>query len=103
MCTDPINEITSFKITECVKPLHPLCKMVLSMNEIKNLEMIYKQLYPTKVTENISHFTFKANKVVLNNEIIGSVCSRSKKASIIGAYWPSEGSSSVLLIILGFK
>ena len=28
---------------------------------------------------------------MLNNEIIGSVFSQSKKVSVIGAYWPSEG------------
>lgn len=96
MCTAPINQITSFKITECVKPLHPICKKVLSMNEIKDLEAMYKQLYPMQTIESISHFTFKVNRVMLNNEIIGSVCSRSKKASVIGAYWPSEGSLSAI-------
>lgn len=94
MCTDPIYEITSFKITECVRPLHPICKKVLTMSEIKDLETMYKQLYPTKVIESISHFTFKVSRVMLNNDIIGSVCSRSKKASVIGAFWPSEGSVS---------
>ena len=80
-------------MTEFVKPLHPVHEMVLSMNELECLETMYKQLYPTKVIGHISHFTLKANKVILNNEIIGSVCSHSKKASVIGAYWPSEGSS----------
>ena len=96
MCTAPINQITSFKITECVKPLHPISKKVLSMNEIKDLEVMYKQLYPTQVIESVSHFTLKVNRVMLNNEILGSVCSRSKKASVIGAYWPSEGSLSAI-------
>ena len=96
MCTDPISEIISFKITECVKPLHPVWKKALSMEEIKDLETMYNQLHPTEVIESISHFVFKVNRVMLNNEIIGSVCSRSKKASVIGAYWPSEGSLSAI-------
>ena len=37
MGTDPINEITSFKKNKFVKPLHPLLKMILSMNEIKHI------------------------------------------------------------------
>ena len=96
MCTDPINQITSFNITKSVKPLHPISKKVLSMNEVKDLKALYTQLYPNQAIENISHFTYKANRVMLNNEIIGSVCSQSKKASVIGAYWPSEGLLSAL-------
>ena len=58
--------------------------------------LLYTQLYPNQAIENISHFTYKANRVMLNNEIIGSVCSQSKKASVIGAYWPCEGLLSAL-------
>lgn len=60
--------------------------MALSMNEIKDLETMYKQLHPSKTIESISDFMFKVNRVMLNNEIIGSACSHSRKASVIGAY-----------------
>ena len=66
------------------------------MNEVKDLKALYAQLYLNQAIKNISHFTFKVNRVMLNNEIIGSVCSHSKKASVIGAYWPSEGLLSAL-------
>ena len=63
------------------------------MTECKYLETVYQQLYQAKQIDNLSHFYLHANKVVLNDDIIGSVSSRNKKASVIGAYWPSKGST----------
>ena len=100
MSTGPITEIDTFQISKNIKILHPISKRALNMTECKYLEMVYTQLYPSKQIDSISHFYLHANKVVLNDEIIGSVCSCNKKASMICAYWPSKGST---LSILNFK
>ena len=93
MSTGPITEIDTFQITKHIKILQPISKRALNMTECKYLETVYQQLYPAKQIDNLSHFYLHANKVVLNDDIIGSVCSRNKKASVIGAYWPSKGST----------
>ena len=93
MSNAPLNEIDSFKIGDSCKVLDPKSKRAFKVDELKKLEIIYKQLYPNKQIESISHFYTYANKATMNNEIIGSVFSRNKKASVIGAYWPHEGSS----------
>ena len=93
MSNAPLNEIDSFKIGNSCKVLDPKSKRAFKVDELKKLEIIYKQLYPNKQIESISHFYTYVNKVTMNNEIIGSVFSRNKKASVIGAYWPHEGSS----------
>ena len=90
MSTAPIAEIDNFQISKDIKILQPISKRVLNMIECKHLETVYNQLYPDKQVENISHFYLHANKIVLNDEIIGSVCSRNKKASVIAAYWPTK-------------
>lgn len=94
MCIAPITEINDFRISETVKVLQPISKRALNMAECKHLEMVYNQLYPDKQIENMSHFYHHANKIILNNEVIGSVCSRNKKATVIAAYWPSKGTLS---------
>ena len=93
MSNAPLNEIDSFKIGDSCKVLNPKSKRAFTVDELKKLEIIYKQLYPNKQIESISHFYTFANKAIMNNEIIGSVFSRNKKASVIGAYWTHEGSS----------
>lgn len=93
MSNAPLNEINSFEICESCKMLNPKSKKVFNIDELKNIEIIYKQLYPNKQIECISHFYTYGNKAVLNNEIVGSVFSRNRKASVIGAYWPFEGST----------
>ena len=93
MATGPITEINTFQITKHIKIPQPISKRVLNMTECKYLETVYQQLYPAKQIDNLSHFYLHANKVVLNDDIIGSVSSSNKKASVIGAYWPSKGST----------
>ena len=86
MSTGPITEIDTFQITKHIKILQPISKRALNMTECKYLETVYQQLYPAKQIDNLSHFYLHANKVVLND-------ARNKKASVIGAYWPSKGST----------
>ena len=95
MSTAPLNEIDSFKIGngDSCKALNPKSKRVFKVDELKQLEIIYKQLYPNKQIESISHFYTYTTKAIINNEIAGSVFTRNKKAAVIGAYWPHEGST----------
>lgn len=72
---------------------YQLSQKALSTDELRSLQLVYTQLYPDHQIEHISHFYLRANKAVIADEIVGSACSRSKKASVIGAYWPSNGSS----------
>ena len=92
-CIAPLDTIESFEVSDSVAFVPPLSQ-VLSTNEVKSLEVIYAQLYPSKQVEFISHFYIHASKSVIAKELVGSICSCSKKASVIGAYWPSKGSSS---------
>ena len=93
-CIAPLDTIESFEVSDSVAFVPPLSQKVLSTNEVKSLEVIYAQLYLSKQVEFISHFYLHASKSVIAEELFGSVCSCSKKASVIGAYWPSKGSSS---------
>ena len=88
----PLDTIESFEVSDLVALVPPLSQKVLSTNAITSLEVLYTQLYPSKPVEFISHFYIHATKSVIAEELVGSDHSRSKKASVIGAYWPSKGS-----------
>lgn len=84
-----VHEVSTFLITA----LHPLSQKGLSSDELRNLKVVYTQLYPDKQIEHMSNIHLRANKAVIAEEIVGSACSCNKKASVIGAYWPSRGLS----------
>lgn len=88
MSNASINEIDSFKICDSFTMLNPKSKRAFKVDELKNLKIIYKQLYPNKQIECIH-----ANKAVINSEVVGCVLLRNRKASVIGPYWPHEGST----------
>lgn len=60
-----------------------------------NLNLLYKQLYPSETVLPSSPFYIRLGHATLGNEIIGSVMNATScnSSSVIAAYWPSKGNN----------
>lgn len=70
-----------------------LLRDVFHSTIIKDLEMLYTQLYPNKVVARVSPFYVRSGHATLCNQVIGSTmnAASSNSSSVIMAYWPARG------------
>ena len=92
---DKLNEIESFSYASGrgISTCPPFYEDVFSAELVEELKGIYKQLYPSREIENISCFLRKFGRIILANDLIGSVMpgSNSRSSSVIMAFWPDRG------------
>ena len=94
---DQLSTITSFSITDndqqVILPVSSLYEEVMSAEDLSDLEIIYKQLYPFKHYECLSATCHKYGRLQLAGDVIGSDMPgpHSHTSSVIMAYWPSRG------------
>ena len=72
---DKLNEIESFAYASGrgISTCPPFYEDVFSAELVEELKGIYKQLYPSREIENISCFFRKFGRIILANDLIGSV------------------------------
>lgn len=92
--TSPLTSIQSFESCGVVTLLAPLHEDVFDSEEVQQLELLYKQLYPHQVVVRVSPFYIRSGHASLYNQVIGSVmnATSSNSSSVIMAYWPTRGS-----------
>ena len=94
---DPLSTITSFSVTDndqkVILPVSSLYEEIMSAKDLSDLEIIYKQLYPSKHYECLSATYHKFGRLQLAGDVIGSNMPgpHSHTSSVIMAYWPSRG------------
>ena len=76
-------------------PLPPCHEKVLPGTLASKLQLVYKQLYPTKQISHFPYFYREYGRIVLAGNVIGSVKPgpNNSSSSVIMAFWPSSGDS----------
>ena len=91
--TSRLTSIQSFENCGMVTLLAPLHEDIFDSEEVQQLELLYKQLYPHSVVARVSPFYIRSGRAALCNQVIGSVMNATScnSSSVIMAYWPSRG------------
>ena len=94
MSSSPLTSIHSFEnYCGIAALLPPFREDVFASELVKELELLYKQLYPHRVVGRVSPFYVRSGRAALWNQVIGSVMNATScnSSSVITAYWPSRG------------
>lgn len=95
----PLSELPSFAVTNdgvnAISPLPPLFEEIMTAEQVNQLQVIYKQIYPLKTIKNLSATIHKFGWLLLAGDLIGSKMPgrNSPASSVVMAYWPSKRSS----------
>lgn len=95
---DPLSTISSFSVTDhdqkVISPVSSLYEEIMIAEDLSDLDIIYKQLYPFQRYESLSATYHKFGRLQLAEDLIGSDMPgpHSHTSSVIMAYWPSRGS-----------
>ena len=73
----------------------PQLESVFNSHDIEQLHSLYQQLNPQNSIEYISPFYIRSERASIGGDTLGSIMNNrsASSASIIAAYWPTEGSS----------
>ena len=91
MSSTPLpNPSLSFELNQNVSLLPPSRQRVFSSATVKQLEELYKQLFPNRKIISVSPFHLLSGRSLLCGEVIGSSLNATscKSSSVITAYWP---------------
>ena len=95
IATNKLDTVDSFAFESIkgISTLAPFFEDVFSAEAVEELESIYKQLYRSRCTTNISCFYRKFGRINLAGSLIGSELpgANSRSSSVIMAFWPSRG------------
>ena len=97
MPSNPLRFIESFALStkSVIKPLNPFKIKALSSEHARQVQEIYKQLYPSKSIAHMSHFYHEYGRISIDEDIIGCEMPgpNNHSSATIAAYWPGSGES----------
>jgi len=74
--TCPLSELPSFAVTDddvnAISPLPPLFEEIMTTEQVNELQVIYKQIYPLKIIKKLSATIYKFGWLLLAGDLIGS-------------------------------
>ena len=92
-----LEEVKSFSLEAApvTKGLPPCHEKVLPGTLASKIQLVYKQLYPTKQISHFPYFYREYGRIVLAGNVICSVKPgpNNSSSSVIMAFWPSSGDS----------
>ena len=94
LSTSPLTSIQSFENCGIASLLPPLREDVFDSTIVRDLELLYTQLYPNMRLARVSPFYIRSGRAMLCNQVIGSTlnAASSNSSSVIMAHWPARGS-----------
>lgn len=92
MSSSPLTTIQSFGSSGNATVLPPVREDIFNSEMLKDLELLYGQLYPS-TDMYISPFFVCSGRATLCGQVVGSVMNATScnSSSVITAYWPSRG------------
>ena len=86
------NSALSFETNHNISLLSPSRRCVFLSSTIKQLEQLYKQLYPSRASVCVSPFHVRAGRAMVYGEVLGSMLNATSynSGSVILAYWPAQ-------------
>ena len=89
LSSSPLPSVQSFENRGIASLLPPLREDVFDSTMVKDLELLYTQLYPDKVVTRVSPFYIRSGRATLCSQVLGSTinAASSNSSSVIMAYW----------------
>ena len=94
LSTASLHSIETYDISGIAALLPPLHEDIFSSELLKDLELLYAQLYPHQSAAHVSPFYVCAGRAKLLDQVVGSIMNATScnSSAVIMAYWPSKGS-----------